>query len=112
MPQEVIVKQSDLFPDVITVVKDENGVVVDLTGASVKFSMRKARDPTSIKIDAVNGVLVSGTLGKISYVWAAGNTDTPGTYEGEFRVTPAAGDAFRVPTTGYIEVRVEQKVGT
>jgi hypothetical protein len=109
----VVVKQGDLFPDVETTVRDENGAVVDLTAATVTFSMRRAREPGSVKINGAAGVLVDGPNGKIAYRWAGSNTDTPGTYEGEFRVTPTGGaDPFHVPTDGYIEIVIEEKIGT
>jgi hypothetical protein len=104
------IKQGDLFPPIDEIVKDENNVVVDVTGATIKFSMRKARDPTSIKIALIAGSVINGPLGKIRYQPAGSDTDTPGTYEGEFQVTPAAGNAMRVPTDGYITVVVEEKV--
>lgn len=107
----IIIKQGDLFPDVDTIVKDEVGAVVDVSNATVKFSMRNARDPSSIKVADQNGSVPDGPAGKIRYAWAGTDTDTPATYEGEFRVTPSGGaDAFRVPTTGYITINVEPKV--
>lgn len=107
------IKQGDLFPDVEVIVKDEAGVVVDLTSvSSVVFSMRSARDPSVVKVNAAAGVVVSpGTNGRIRYAWSGTDTDTPGTYEGEFRVTLPAADPFRVPTTGYITINVEPKIG-
>jgi len=108
----MIVKQGDLFPDVETTVKDENGVVVDITGTSqITFSMRNSRNPSSVPINGAAGVLVNGPQGQIAFRWGAGQTDVAGTYEGEFKLTPAAGDAFRVPTSGYITVIIEPKVG-
>jgi len=106
----MIVKQGDLFPTVVTTVKDETGAVVNLTGATaIKFSMRKSRDPTSIKINQASGAGIDLPNGKIGYTWTGTDTDTPGTYEAEFRVTPASGSPFRVPTDGYILVVVEEK---
>lgn len=107
------IKQGDLFPDVEVIVKDEAGVVVDVTGATVTFYMRKSRDPSSIKINGASGSVPGpGTNGKIRYAWAGTDTDTPSTYEAEFRVALGGADPFRVPTTGYIPVEIEPKVGT
>ncbi len=106
----MVVKQGDLFPTVVTTVKDELGVVVSLVGATVKFSMRKSRDPSSVKISQVNAQLVDGPNGKIGYTWLGTDTNTPGTYEAEFLVHPASGADFKVPTDGYIAVVVEEKV--
>lgn len=108
----VVIKQGDLFPDFETVVRDEDGVAVDITDAVALFSMRKARDPSSVKIDGALAEVTSGAGGQVVYRWQSGDTDEPGTYEGEFHVTPFAGDRFRVPTTGYIEIVVEESVGS
>ncbi len=106
------VKQGDLFPDVETTVKDETGAAVDITGATLTFSMRNARDPSVRPVNGAAGVLVTANQGKIAYRWASGETNTPGTYEGEFRITPSAGDPFKVPTDGYITIVIESKVGS
>ena len=111
MSKETIVKQGDLFPDVFTTVRDENGAVVDVTGCTVKFFMRNARSPTTYKVDNATGAVDNGPQGKIKYTWAGTDTDTPATYEAEWKVTPPAGDAFRVPTTGYETIIIEAKIG-
>lgn len=110
----VIIKQGDLFPDIEAIVKDENGTIVDVTGATVTCSMRHSRDPALLVLDGDAAEVVSpGTNGKIRHVWASGETELdPGTYEAEFKVTPTVGDPFRVPTSGYIPVIVEERVGT
>lgn len=107
------VKQGDAFPDVEHDVVDENGNSVDLTGAAVVFYMRNARAPSSVKVNGAAGVLVIPNPAKIAFRWATNGSDTdvPGTYEAEFRVTPAGGgDPFRVPTDGYLEVIIAEKV--
>lgn len=109
MAQTVKIKQGDLFPDITTEVKDEAGAVVDLTGASCKFSMRASRGGALV-INQVAGQLVNGPTGKLGYAWISGDTDTPGTYEAEFLVNPASGDDFRVPTEGVITVIIEEQV--
>lgn len=109
--QVVKVKQGDLFPPVQTTVKDETGAVVNLTGAAVQFSMRKARDPGTVPLSLVAGVVVDGVNGKIGYNWGAAETNYDGVaFEAEFRVTPQAGNPFRVPTEGYITVLIGDAV--
>lgn len=106
----MVVKQGDLFPDVETTVKDGNGVVVDVSNSTILFYMRSSRTPT-VKVNGSAGAIVNGPQGQIKYAWVGTDTDTPGTYEAEFRITPSGGaDAYRVPTDGYITVVVEEKL--
>jgi len=85
------IKQNDTSPILQGTLTDGAGVVVDLTGATVVFSMR---DETSLtlKIDKQACVLVDAVNGVVSYTWLAANndTDTPGTYIGEFQSTNGA----------------------
>jgi len=107
----VTVKQGDLFPDVETTVRDENDAVVDVTGATVVFSLRPARAPATDTIAQATAIVVDGPNGQIAYRWQSGDTDlAAGTYEGEFLLTPAVGDPFRCPTSGYIPVYIEETV--
>lgn len=110
MGQVMHIKAGDLFPSVETTVTNESGAVVDLTGATCKFSMRKSRDPVNVPISLANGQLVNGPGGKLGYNWQAGQTNDAGTYEAEFLVDPAVGADFRVPTQGYITIIIEPKV--
>jgi len=71
--------------------------------------MRKSRNPSSIKINQATASAIDLPNGKIGYTWVGTDTNTPGTYEAEFRVTPASGSPFRVPTDGYIPIIVEEK---
>lgn len=80
--------QDDLLPIIAATLKDEQGAAVDLTGASCKFHMGIAGSPAKINATAVIDVAASGT---VHYVWASGDTDTPGTYEAEWEVTYTAG---------------------
>lgn len=105
-----IVKQDDLFPPVDATVTDADGTVVDVTGATIKFSMRNSRSPSTVKVNGATGSIVDAAAGKIRYTMVGTDTDTPGTYEGEFQVIPSQGDSMRVPTEGYITVVVEEKV--
>lgn len=104
-----IVKQSDLDPDIQGNVTTDAGANQDLTGATLTFSMRDSRTQ-AVKVNAAVATLVTPAAGLIKYAWAGTDTDTPATYEGTFRVTPAAGDPYRVPTDGYLVVIVEPKV--
>lgn len=112
MAYEITIKRGDQAPDVEIIVKDENNAVVDVTGATITFSMWNCRTPGTVVLDDKAGVVVNGPLGEIAYRWAAGDTDqTPGTYEAEFTLDPAVGDNMQIPTVGKILVRIEERVG-
>ena len=75
-------------------------------GASVLFRMMDA-DGTVV-ISAAGSVLdADGVLG---YAFAAGETDTAGTYRAEFVVTFTDGLEDTYPSFGFIPVRINQEV--
>lgn len=109
----VQLKAGDLFPDIEATVTDENGNVVDVSGATITCSVRHSRKPTTKILDGGVGLVVDGPNGQIAYRWSSGETEvTPATYEAEFLVTPVVGDPFRVPTVGYIPVNIYERIGT
>lgn len=66
-----------------------DGAAVDLTGASLRFRMRK--DGASANaVDAV-ATIVTPASGIVEYAWAEGDTSTPGVYTAEWEVTFAGG---------------------
>ena len=69
----------------------DNNVAVDLTGATVTFSMENA-DTGVLKVNAAAAVLEDATAGKVKYEWAAADVDTPARYHGQFKVTISAKD--------------------
>jgi hypothetical protein len=109
---EMVVVQNDRYPDVIVTVLDENDQVVNLTGAtSVLFSMRHSRTG-AVVLDGRPGSVLDGPNGKLVYAWAAGETNiAPGTYEGQFRVSPLVGDVFRFPTIQPLAIHVRARIG-
>lgn len=104
----LIVKEGNLTPDVQITVYDADGAVVDLTSATVLFTMVSASGlatATTITDGAV--VLTDAANGVVTYIWQATDTDIPGKYLGEFHVTPNTGDPYNVPTSGYIDIEIE-----
>lgn len=108
---EMTIKQGDLFPDVEITVLDENGLVVDVTEHTFTFSMRNARDPGTAVLTDRPAVILNAVQGLIAYAWSSPETDiAEGTYEGEFKATPPAGDPFKVPTVGYVTIYIQRKI--
>lgn len=89
-----------------------DGTPVDLTGATVKFQMRKFGTST-LKVDALAQV-VTPAQGIVRYDWAAVDVDTAGDYLVWWQVTAGGktqdmGEAFieimgHTPLSGYVEL--------
>jgi hypothetical protein len=102
------IKQNDTQPS-ISATLTEDGVAVDITGATVTFVMRPrlcrhqvpAANP---KVEAA-ATVVDAATGQVRYDWAAGDLDTEGLFDGEFKVT-LAGAVTTYPSTGYIPINV------
>lgn len=102
----LIVKQGNKFPDVEEIVTDENDVPVDITGYSITFSLRRARDPATKDIQDGGAVVTNGPAGAMAYQW--GLTLPPaGTYEYLFKLVPPTGDPFYAPTAGWGVIVIE-----
>lgn len=98
------IKQNDTSPALRAVLKDADGVPVNVTGASVLFYMRTAGATETI----VEGTaeVVDGTTGVVQYNWATGDTATAGNCEAEFEVTYATGKIETFPNSKYIKVKI------
>ena len=90
--------------------KDSFGAPVNLTGASVKFSMR-VKPAGTVKVDAATSTVVTPGLGRVKYNFTASNTNTADEYEGEFEVTFSNGIIQTFPNRGYIPVIVQDDIG-
>lgn len=84
--------------------QDGNGVALSMAEPpTVKFQMRKKSD-TVLKIDRA-AVIVDAPTAHVRVTTTAGDTDTPGNYIAEWRVSYAGGDVV-VPEEGYLTVRI------
>lgn len=81
---------------------------VDLTGASVQFQWRK-RGSETFNARAASIVTATGTP-TVQHTWQAGDTDTAGLFQGEFRVTFADGSIESFPNVDFIEIRISGDV--
>ena len=81
---------------------------VSLAGATVRFQMR-ARGRGTL-IDRPAEILTAFEPAIVAHLWAPGETDTPGRFEAEFRVTYLDGAVETFPNLGFIEVFVTEDV--
>lgn len=83
---------------------------VDLTGATVRFSMRN-RATGAIKINrATAGIVAPATGGVVQYNWTSGDVDTAGEYQAEFEITHASGTPETFPNYGFIAVKISEDI--
>jgi hypothetical protein len=102
------IKQNDTAPSIQMTLTDPAGDPVDLTSAaSVNFHMKEAGQ--SIKIEGA-ATIVDANLGTVKYDWAAGDTDTPGTYQCEVEITYSDSTVQTVPNDGYGTVIVTEEL--
>jgi len=102
------IKQNDTSPALQATLKDGLGAVVDLTGASIRFHMRKTGDTTA-KVDAT-AVIENADNGLVYYSWVAADTDTIGSYEAEFEVTFTGGEIETFPNNRFIDVEITDDI--
>jgi hypothetical protein len=111
MPEETFyIKSNDTASFLTRDLKDAFGAPVNVTGASVVFSMR-VKPAGTMKITRQTGVIVNAGIGRVRYEWTASNTDTADEYEGEFQVTYANGKIQTFPNDGHIPIVITDDVG-
>jgi len=82
---DVTVTQGDTAPDLKATLSYSDGDPVDLTGASVRFQMRRPDD----RRYTVNGeaTIEDENLGKVSYSWGPNDLAFTGEFQGQWEVT-------------------------
>ncbi len=99
------IKRGDRLPKLQATLKNPDGSVVDLTGATVKFRMFPAGGATA-KVDGDGAIEGAATQGNVSYSWQGGDTDTAGEFNGEWEVTFNSGLAETFPNYDYMKILV------
>ena len=90
------------LPDLEIRLLDQN-VAVDLTGATVVFSMDD--EFGTAKVNAAVGVLSDGPGGKVKYLWAAADVDTEGLFFAQFAIQVSSKD-YRIPNFSNQKLRI------
>ena len=112
MPEETFyIKANDTASFITRDLKDACGAPVNVTGASVKFSMR-VKPAGTVKVDDQDAVIVTAGTGRVRYEWTAANTNTADEYEGEFQVTYANGKIQTFPNDGHIPVVITDDISS
>lgn len=108
MAEDFYIKQGDTAPALRATLKDPAGTAVDLTGATVKFSLRTASGTVLVNKQSVT--IVTAGSGVVEYAWQAGDTDTAGTLLAEFEVTYSDSTVETFPNDSYTRVIVARQI--
>ncbi len=101
-----VIKQGDTAYSLKRELVDENGLAIDLTGATVTFAMMSAKTKV-VKVPRSTASIVGApTLGVAQYDWQTGDTNTAGDFLGDFKVTLAGGVIKTIPNRGYVPISV------
>ena len=111
MPEDAFyIGQNDTASPITRGLKDAFGSPVNLTGASVKFSMR-VKPAGTVKVDGATATVVTAGTGRVRYTFTTDDTDTADEYEGEFECTFSDGTVQTFPNRGYIPIIVQDDIG-
>ncbi len=100
--EEFTLSKDALLPDLEVQLLD-GSVPVDLTAATVKFSMDTEAGVN--KINGIAGSLVDAPRGRVKYEFIGTDTDTEGIFFGQFIVTSSSKD-FRIPNNRDQRLRI------
>lgn len=103
------IKQNDTSPSLAAILRDANGDAVDLSEATVVFSMRDKYSKVLVAEQAV--VVTDGVNGTVRYDWQTGDTSEAGELRGEFEVTFNNGSVQTFPNAGHITIKVTKELG-
>lgn len=82
-------KVGDRLPKIKATLRNPDGTVTNLTGATVQFRMRSVKAAAAADAPKVlaSATVVDPTGGIVEYAWGASDCDTEGDFRGEWIVT-------------------------
>ena len=102
----VTMKRHDTRPFLDVVLQDVSGTALDLsaTVSGITFTMKNL-DTDVVKVNAqVCSLVNTGSDGMVRYSWDGADTDTAGTYVGEFQIMYNDATKLTVPTSSVLSI--------
>ncbi len=93
------IKKGDTAPPLRVFLRQKDGTPIPLGTATVKFHMGNG------KVASGSVDVIDVSTAKVEYVWQTADTDTAGSFNGEFEITDGGKDQT-VPSNGYILIRI------
>lgn len=103
---DLFIRQNDTVPPLLTVINDQNGNPLNLSGASVTFTMRSEQSTNPVKLLG-SASITNASTGSVQFSWNTADTATPGLYAAEWHVTQSGGGTYTYPNNGYLSISVE-----
>ena len=105
------IKQNDTLPTLTYAIRTTGNlgedIAYNLSGtSSVNFNMISECNEMKIYSQSATTHCISGTSGVVVYNWTNGDTDTYGTYYGEFEVLFTNGKKMTIPTNNRIKINI------
>lgn len=102
------IKQGDTRPTLTRQLLDEDGEPVDVTGATVRFTLE---DPSgAVVVTEQLCTVLDGPTGEVAYEWQPGDTDRDGAHLGEFEVTYADGGVQTFPNPKQLTIEIGRQL--
>jgi hypothetical protein len=92
---EFTLTAGDTLPPLTSTLTDGLGAPINLTTATVQLRMRRVDDSALVLSEPAT--IDDAEAGKVRYDWAEGDTDDPGLFFAEWRITYASGARLTVP---------------
>lgn len=112
MEADFTLRLGDTATPITATLTDEDGVPVNIQGATVKFRMwPEAGGTIKVNANATNAQVgdgSDGTRGHVSYQWQTTDTDTAGDYLAEWQVTFANTRVQTFPNEGALHIVITQ----
>lgn len=102
------IKQNDRLPSLEATLSAEGSELPDLDGVVVYFVMKNPKTGL-VKLRKL-ATVVDAAEKTVRYDWEAGDTDTSGTFYGEFEVQ-FDGKPWTFPNPGYIPITIAPDLG-
>lgn len=111
--QDFYISTGDSDPELQATLKDADDAAVDVTGATITFSMRRIGKRGTPLVNRESVTIVTAASGIVKYSWPTDGTDTPaqGDYDAEFRVTHSGGRIETFPNSKQNRMIVHVKEG-